>query len=215
MRNSNATACAERRSIDAFTSPGMKPKVENRHRGGVDAASRWARRGTPRPGRRLAFGVILTEHAAPAPSMRLRRPRRHLAVDHRAARCAYDVLASGFGPCFNGPFTIMADLADAPVNGSSGGAAADHLAEQITWRDDGTAGFAVLERIRGNARALLRVRLGTSRHHRNRHRSGDARPPASLNVLARGGRPRPLLSALPRASDQQHRVRRRLGVAGG
>ncbi len=58
--------------------------------------------------------VGLLALAAPALTMRLGLPDDGAAAPATTQRQAYDLLATGFGPGFNGPLTVVADLAGVP-----------------------------------------------------------------------------------------------------
>ena len=78
-------------------------------------SARWARSVIGRPGRRP--GRRSRHHARarhPGAVDASRHARRRLAArGHDVAAQAYDLLAEGFGPGFNGPFLIVVDTADA------------------------------------------------------------------------------------------------------
>jgi RND superfamily putative drug exporter len=59
----------------------------------------------------VAVTVALLALAAPALTMRLGLPDDGAAAPATTQRQAYDLLATGFGPGFNGPLTVVADLA--------------------------------------------------------------------------------------------------------
>jgi putative drug exporter of the RND superfamily len=103
--------------IDAFTLPGMKPKVEVDDQATKTLSARWAKRVTERPGRWLLIGLIaMGALAAPTLSMRLGIPDDGVLGNTKTERRAYDQLTKGFGPGFNGPYTVVADLAKVPSN---------------------------------------------------------------------------------------------------
>jgi RND superfamily putative drug exporter len=93
-----------------------KFKIGRAQTGAHDEASptlsaRWAKRVTARPGIALAAGlVVMLVLAAPTLSMRLGSPDAGSNAKSSTSRQAYDLLASGFGPGFNGPLTVVADL---------------------------------------------------------------------------------------------------------
>jgi RND superfamily putative drug exporter len=77
-------------------------------------SARWARSVISRPGRALVGGLaIMLVLAIPALSMRLGMPDDGSQPEGTTRRAAYDLLAEGFGPGFNGPFLIVVDTADA------------------------------------------------------------------------------------------------------
>ncbi len=98
------------RNIDRFRVPGLKNRT-----GGVDEGqtlgSRWARQVTKRPVVSLLGGLaIMGVLAIPALSMRLGLADAGSEPPSTTQRHAYDLLAAGFGPGFNGPFTVVVDL---------------------------------------------------------------------------------------------------------
>ncbi len=77
-------------------------------------SARWARRVIGRPGVALLGGLaIMLVLAIPALSMRLGMPDAGSQPESTTARRAYDLLADGFGPGFNGPMMIVVDASDA------------------------------------------------------------------------------------------------------
>jgi putative drug exporter of the RND superfamily len=103
--------------IDAFTLPGMKPKVEHDDTSAKTLSARWAKRVTEQPGRWLLVGIVLMGVvAAPALSMRLGIPDDGVLGTTKTERRAYDLLSEGFGPGVNGPYTVVADLAKVPAD---------------------------------------------------------------------------------------------------
>ena len=76
-------------------------------------SARWARRVIGRPGVALVGGLaIMLLLAIPALSMRLGMPDDGSQPESTTRRQAYDLLAEGFGPGFNGPFLIVVDTTD-------------------------------------------------------------------------------------------------------
>jgi putative drug exporter of the RND superfamily len=74
-------------------------------------SARWAKQVADRPTVSLAAGVIfMGVLAIPALSLRLGMPDAGSNSPSTSSRQAYDLLATGFGPGFNGPLTIVADL---------------------------------------------------------------------------------------------------------
>jgi putative drug exporter of the RND superfamily len=103
--------------IDAFTLPGMKPKVEHDDTSAKTLSARWAKRVTEQPGRWLLVGIVLMGVvAAPALSMRLGIPDDGVLGTTKTERRAYDLLSEGFGPGVNGPYTVVADLEKVPAD---------------------------------------------------------------------------------------------------
>jgi RND superfamily putative drug exporter len=76
-------------------------------------SARWARRVISRPWVALIGGlVIMLVIAVPALSMRLGMPDDGSLPEGTTQREAYDLLAEGFGPGFNGPLLIVVDTAE-------------------------------------------------------------------------------------------------------
>jgi RND superfamily putative drug exporter len=104
------------------------------------ALARWATRLTARPWTAVGVGLLLLVLlAAPATNLRLGQPDdgNQRASDTR--RQAYDKLAEGFGPGFNGPLLLAADLAPA-----GGGAKARPALERLEDAVRRTADVAVV-----------------------------------------------------------------------
>jgi putative drug exporter of the RND superfamily len=78
------------------------------------AGTRWARTVTRRPLVVLLAGIIgLGVVALPALDLRLGVPTDGDLGEETTQRQAYDLLAEGFGPGFNGPLTVVIDATDA------------------------------------------------------------------------------------------------------
>ncbi|GAA1139250.1 MMPL family transporter [Kitasatospora gansuensis] len=78
--------------------------------GPPNGATRWARFVTRRPVAVLVFGVLgLGVLAVPALSLDLGMPGAESQPTSSTQRRAYDALADGFGPGFNGPLTVVVD----------------------------------------------------------------------------------------------------------
>jgi RND superfamily putative drug exporter len=76
-------------------------------------SARWARRVVGRPAGYLAAGLaIMLLIAVPALSMRLGMPDDGSQPEGTTRREAYDLLAEGFGPGFNGPLMIVVDTTE-------------------------------------------------------------------------------------------------------
>jgi RND superfamily putative drug exporter len=76
-------------------------------------SARWARRVIGRPWVALIGGLaIMLVIAVPALSMRLGMPDDGSLPEGTTQREAYDLLAEGFGPGFNGPLLIVVDTAE-------------------------------------------------------------------------------------------------------
>jgi RND superfamily putative drug exporter len=129
-------------------------KIGRRHRAPVASAATWSGRWADRVGRRpwpyaLASLVGLVALAAPVVDMRTGMSDDGTAGTEHTYRRAYDLLATGFGPGFNAPFTIAVDAADGaivdPVSltaiqaavGSTAGIA--FVSEPVVAPDGGTA----------------------------------------------------------------------------
>ena len=103
-----------------------------------DASSfgtRWARAVARRPVATLLIAVIgLGAVAIPALDLRLGMPDDSTAAQNTTQRKAYDLVATGFGPGFNAPLTVV-------VDDSSGSArtAAEQVARTIRELDDVSA----------------------------------------------------------------------------
>ncbi|GAA2564970.1 MMPL family transporter [Streptomyces lienomycini] len=81
---------------------------------GDNGGTRWARFVLRRPvAVLLACVACLGVLALPAADLRLGMPGDEAKPVSTTERRAYDALADGFGPGFNGPLTVVADLADA------------------------------------------------------------------------------------------------------
>ncbi|MFJ9521714.1 MMPL family transporter [Kitasatospora sp. NPDC101801] len=75
-----------------------------------NGGTRWARFVTRRPVAVLVFGVLgLGVLAVPALSLDLGMPGAESQPTSSTQRRAYDALADGFGPGFNGPLTVVVD----------------------------------------------------------------------------------------------------------
>ncbi|MDY7099701.1 MAG: MMPL family transporter [Actinomycetota bacterium] len=96
-------------------------------------SARWSRQVVARPGVALVGGLVLMlTLAAPMLSMRLGMPDAGTQPEDTTARQAYDLLAEGFGPGFNGPFMLVVDLTGA----ADPTAALDEIAAEV-GRDPG------------------------------------------------------------------------------
>jgi len=77
-------------------------------------SSRWSRKVLAHPGIALVAGLaIMLALTAPMLSMRLGMPDAGTQPPATTQRQAYDLLAEGFGPGFNGPLTLVVDLSTA------------------------------------------------------------------------------------------------------
>jgi putative drug exporter of the RND superfamily len=100
-------------NIDRFTIPGLKTRTGAAGEGET-LGTRWARKVTGHPVLALIGGsVVMLILAIPMLSMRLGQPDAGTQPPGNTERKAYDLLADGFGPGFNGPLILVVDLADA------------------------------------------------------------------------------------------------------
>ena len=100
-------------NIDRFRVPGMSGRTGGAHEGET-FGTRWAARVTRhRVPSLLAAVAFMGLLAAPLASMRLGLPDDGVEPRSTTQRRAYDLLASGFGPGFNAPLTVVVDLAAA------------------------------------------------------------------------------------------------------
>lgn len=119
-------------NVNRFRIPGLGRKKA----GGTRASvwRRWSQVVQRHPWRAAVPSLLLLlVLAAPALSIQLGSVDAGNDPTTRTARRAYDLLAEGFGPGFNGPLLLVADLSRAPRSSSTGtmatsGAAADSLA---------------------------------------------------------------------------------------
>jgi RND superfamily putative drug exporter len=130
--------------IDAVRVPGLRAGA------GIPGREsmwhRWGRQVSAHPWRYLVSGVlVLGLLAAPAFAMRLGMTDNGVSPQSLTTRQAYDLLADGFGPGFNGPLVLAADLGDASVDDLAPLAeavAADPSVQAVTPvvpNEDGTA----------------------------------------------------------------------------
>ena len=135
--------------IDSWRVPGT--------RGGVPAPGResiwhrWGREVSAHPVRYLGAGVlVLGVLAAPLFSMRLGMTDNGTNPTSMTTRQAYDLLADGFGPGFNGPLVLSVEL---------DGATADDLAplEAALAADPGVQAVAPVQPNDAGTAAVLRV----------------------------------------------------------
>ncbi|MET7574989.1 MMPL family transporter [Streptomyces sp. NPDC005492] len=86
------------------------PKSNAKRGNGENAGSRWARVVVRHPVPVLMLGVVgLGAMATPALDLQLGMPGDEAKATSTTERRAYDDLAEGFGPGFNGPLTIVVD----------------------------------------------------------------------------------------------------------
>ncbi|MEO6628044.1 MAG: MMPL family transporter [Aquihabitans sp.] len=100
-------------NIDRFSVPGLKNRTGGAHEGQT-FGTRWAVGVVRRPVASLAAGLgIMLLLAVPVLSMRLGLPDAGSEPTASTQRKAYDLVASAFGPGFNGQLTLVVDVADA------------------------------------------------------------------------------------------------------
>ncbi|MFF5649065.1 MMPL family transporter [Streptomyces collinus] len=110
---------------------------------GANAGTRWARFVLRRPIPVLLLGVVgLGALALPAADLQLGMPGDEAKPVSTTERRAYDALAEGFGPGFNGPLTIVVDVKGA----ADPKAAAGTIAQEI----GGTKGIVSVSPARFN-----------------------------------------------------------------
>ncbi len=96
-------------NIDRFTLPGMKAKTSSA--GEKTLGTKWAEKVTQHPVISLVGGLlVMVLLAVPTLSLRLGSPDDGTQPEGNTMREAYDLLAEGFGPGFNGPLTVVVDL---------------------------------------------------------------------------------------------------------
>jgi len=79
-------------------------------------SARWSRKVVAHPGVALLGGLaVMLLLTAPMLSMRLGMPDAGTQPKDSTSRQAYDLLAEGFGPGFNGPMSLVVDLTDPPA----------------------------------------------------------------------------------------------------
>ena len=97
--------------IDRLRVPGVSLRFETDHHASRAMSARWARLVTRRPWPFLAAGAaVLVVLAVPATRLELGWPDAGNQPTDATARRAYDLLAEGFGPGFNGPLLVAVDL---------------------------------------------------------------------------------------------------------
>ncbi|MFB9511544.1 MMPL family transporter, partial [Streptomyces aurantiacus] len=104
----NAPKNAESDSHHAHTSHNAQKNAEK-----ANAGTRWARFVLRRPVPVLILAVLgLGALALPVTGLQLGMPGDEAKSTATTERRAYDALAEGFGPGFNGPLTVVVDAAD-------------------------------------------------------------------------------------------------------
>ncbi len=103
------------RNIDRFGVPGIKSEAKKKLQAESKPtlSSRWAQHVTQHPWRFLLAGLLFMGILAiPMVDIRLGMPSDATAPASTSRRVAYDLIVEGFGPGFNGPLVIVADLQD-------------------------------------------------------------------------------------------------------
>ena len=165
--------------------------------------TRWARFVTRARCRSLLVGLAVPRrHRAARAAHEARPARRRLQADLATERRAYDLLAEGFGPGFNGPLTVVVDAPNLSRRTQKG------LANELV---DG------LEKVRRRRRRHARrrrTRPATSTHRRwspRRPSPRPTRPRTWSTASARQGRRRPRADRHPAyvtgttAAEHRHR----------
>jgi RND superfamily putative drug exporter len=137
------------RKIDAIRIPGIQGRARDRTR--ETRWHRWGRQVERHPWRYLVGAVlVLGTLAAPAFALRLGMPDNGTLPESLTSRRAYDLLAEGFGPGFNGPLLLAVEF---------DGATADTLTplEQQLAADPGIAVVAPTDVNADATAAVIRV----------------------------------------------------------
>src|SRR5690606_22633959 len=102
--------------------PGTKARGAKAASDRPTLGTRWVRFITRRPVPVLLIvGVGMLALAAPAAGLRLGLPDDSALSENHTQRRAYDLIAEGFGPGFNGPLLVVIDAAgDADVQATAG-----------------------------------------------------------------------------------------------
>jgi RND superfamily putative drug exporter len=94
------------------------------------SANRWVEFVTRRPVWVLAAGIAaLAVVAVPAADLRLGLPSDQSEAEESSARQAYDLLAEGFGPGFNGPIVMLGETANPETGAADVAATASAVGE--------------------------------------------------------------------------------------
>jgi RND superfamily putative drug exporter len=135
------------RRIDALRLPGSRRRAAARPADRETMWHRWGRHVAARPWRYLiGSGVVLALLAAPLFSLRLGMTDNGTSPESLTTRRAYDLLADGFGPGFNGPLLLAieldgADAADlAPLESAIAADPGVDSVAPLQANEDGTAG---------------------------------------------------------------------------
>ena len=149
--------------IDAVRLPGSKRRAARwaaREAAGATRETvwhRWGRQVSAHPWRYLTLGVVvLGLLSAPILSLRLGMTDNGTQSEDMTTRQAYDLLADGFGPGFNGPLVLSVEL--------EGGTTVDDLAplEAALADDPGIASVAPVQPNDDGTAAVLRAVPDTS-----------------------------------------------------
>jgi len=144
--------------IDALRVPGLRPGPGVAGAGRETLWHRWGRQVSAHPWRYLALGaVVLGLLTAPVLGLRLGMTDNGTADESLTTRQAYDLLSDGFGPGFNGPLVLSAEL----PGGADGAAALAPLSEALA-EDPGVAAVAPPVVADTGAAAVVRVIPTTS-----------------------------------------------------
>ncbi|TDE14092.1 MMPL family transporter [Jiangella asiatica] len=101
------------RRVLAGRVPGLKARDPESDEGRPGLGQRWARLVTRRPIPVLLVAVVgMLAVAIPALDLRLGLPDQGSAGTETTQRKAYDLLADGFGPGFNGPLLVVVDTSE-------------------------------------------------------------------------------------------------------
>ncbi|WP_413758095.1 MMPL family transporter [Streptomyces sp. MMBL 11-3] len=115
-----------------------------------NGGTRWARFVLRRPVPVLLLGVVgLGALAVPVADLQLGMPGDEAKSTATTERRAYDALAEGFGPGFNGPLTVVVDAKELAA-GAGGGSDAKGAVETISGKIGGTGGVVSVSPARFN-----------------------------------------------------------------
>jgi putative drug exporter of the RND superfamily len=106
--------------------PGLRAKDPESADGRRGLATRWAGLITRRPALVLVVvGLAMVGLALPATDLRLGLPDDGALSEDHTQRRAYDLIAEGFGPGFNGPLLVVVDAVDSTDPEAAGGLVAE------------------------------------------------------------------------------------------
>ncbi|TDV35945.1 MMPL family transporter [Actinophytocola oryzae] len=149
-----------------FAGERLRPRPASRaarHDGRSTLGARWVRLVTRRPlVTTLAVVVVLGVMALPAAGLRLALTDNGSAPAKSTQRQAYDLTAAAFGPGFNGPLVVLADL-------RTGGDTAEALADRL-GAVDGVAAVGRPQLSSDGRYALVRVIPETGPQDERTHR---------------------------------------------